>query len=229
MNAGFAISICGEKLHLLPQKALWWPAASAVLVADTHFGKEATFRTRGIPIADYTLRSDLVRLADILQLTAARRLIVLGDLLHSRAGRSPKTLGEVTAWRRRYSAVECELVKGNHDRAAGPPPEEWNIRTRPDDDREGPFILAHAPNEQTSGFVIAGHLHPKVRLYEQGQPSLKFPCFWLRERVLVLPAFGSFIDSAPIAAKEGDRIFAIAGPSVQEIVPGSTRSAHRRS
>ena len=49
--AGAASFVCrGERLHLLPERAVWWPAAGLLLVADVHLGKAATFRRLGQPV-----------------------------------------------------------------------------------------------------------------------------------------------------------------------------------
>jgi len=44
------ISAAGEHLLLLPQKAVYWPRASLLAIADIHFGKAAAFRSYGIPV-----------------------------------------------------------------------------------------------------------------------------------------------------------------------------------
>jgi metallophosphoesterase superfamily enzyme len=43
------IEAAGEVLTLLPQRALFWPAMSMLVIADIHFGKAASFRAQGIP------------------------------------------------------------------------------------------------------------------------------------------------------------------------------------
>lgn len=74
-----------QQLALLPDRAVWWPLARTLFIADSHFGKAATFRAAGLPIPDAT-ETDLARLDRLLQSTIARRLIVLGDLLHNKRG-----------------------------------------------------------------------------------------------------------------------------------------------
>ena len=44
------VTIAGERLQLLPQRALLWPARALLMVADAHFGKAARFRTLGVPV-----------------------------------------------------------------------------------------------------------------------------------------------------------------------------------
>jgi len=57
--------------------------------------------------------------------------------------------------------------------------------------------------------VLAGHIHPAVRLSGDGD-SVRLPCFWFSPRVGVLPAFGAFTGSATVRPREGDQVFVIA-------------------
>jgi len=213
------ITIAGEDLQLLPQKALWWPARRSLLISDTHFGKTATFRQHGIPVSDHTLEEDLARLSDAVHSTTADRLVILGDLLHARRGRSPETLARVTHWREEHSSLHVELIRGNHDRSAGPPLDDWRIAILSDAHREGPFAFCHAPGEVEGAYVLCGHLHPKAIVNLGAGTLSKLPCLWIRPRWAVLPAFGSFIDSAPVAPEADDRVLAIADGQAHDVTP----------
>src|ERR671921_286637 len=81
------LTIAGEQIYLLPERAIFWPGASTLVVADLHWGKASTFRAVGIPIPIGTTSDDLARLDSALQRTHARRMVVLGDLFHAKAGR----------------------------------------------------------------------------------------------------------------------------------------------
>lgn len=213
------IDVAGERLVLLPEMAVWWPRRETVLIADTHFGKAATFRAHGIPVGDESLDHDLNRLSRVVSETGCERLVILGDLLHARQGRSPVTLNRVTEWRRRHRELSIELIKGNHDRAAGPPVEEWDFGLLPDGFEDGEFVYRHHPKPAAAGFVLAGHLHPKVILPMGAGAMIKLPCFWVREGLMVLPAFGSFIDSAPVQPVIGDAVYAVGDGGVHHVTP----------
>ena len=190
-----------------------------VFVADTHFGKAATFRAHGIPVGNETQEHDLGRLAEVVFATACERLVILGDLVHSRRGRSPGTLDMITEWRRKHSWLTIELVKGNHDQTAGPPLDEWAISILHDCFRDGPFVYRHHPTPVSGAFVLAGHLHPKVVLPMEARGKVKLSCFWVSCGLAVLPAFGSFIDSAMIRPAIGDLVFSIADGTVFDVTP----------
>ena len=203
------VEVHGEELVLLPERAALWRARSTLLVADPHFGKAATFRAAGIPVPSGTTRDGLARLDAMLARTGARRVVFLGDYLHARAGRAPDTLAALARWAAANAGLEVVLVRGNHDRHAGDPPVEARVRCVDAPLVEAPFVLAHHPADSAEGYVIAGHLHPGVSLVGRGRQHERLPCFWLRERYAVLPAFGDFTGLAIVDPAPGDRVYAV--------------------
>ena len=207
--------LAGEEVLLLPERALFWPRASTLIAADFHWGKGATFRAAGIPIPVGATSDDLARLDAILLRTCARRLIVLGDLFHARAGRiATRTLAELRRWRGLRSELEILLVRGNHDRHAGDPPEDLRINCVNGPAFVPPFVLRHEPAESADGYTLAGHLHPGIVLAGPGLQRERLPCYWLSPRTAVLPAFGGFTGLAPIVPDSDDRVFVIADDEV---------------
>jgi DNA ligase-associated metallophosphoesterase len=218
-------SIAGELLTLLPEKAASWVAGQALFIADPHFGKAASFRRSGLFVPRGTTSGALQRIDAMLQRTAARRLIFLGDFLHARRGRSDQVLRALADWRARHAAVEMLLVRGNHDRRAGDPPPSLGISCVDGPFHAGPFALAHHPAPVPGAYVLAGHLHPCVSLRGAGRQHEQLPCFWFGPEVGVLPAFGEFTGCARIQPRDGDRVFVIADGEVIGIHDGVTASA----
>ena len=214
--------IAGETLTLHAEHAAYWAAEQTLFVTDTHWGKAATFRAAAIPVPDTEVDFDLQRLNRVLTRTGARRLVILGDMLHNRKGRDESTFAAIAAWRAGLSDVEFVLIEGNHDRASGRIPKDWDVRTVRGCLSVGPFVLSHYPDACDEGYVLAGHLHPKVRLGELKGKALKLPCFWFGERVGVLPAFGSLIDGAPIRPESGDRVYVVADDEVLDMTGTKT-------
>lgn len=215
-----AVELAGERLVLLPERAAFWERAATLLVADAHWGKAAAFRAGGIAVPGGTTAEGLARLAAALERTGARRLVFLGDLLHAREGRAPATLAAVRGWRERHAGVEMLLVRGNHDRRAGDPPPELGIACVDEPRVEPPFALRHHPEPSAEGYVLAGHLHPGVRLAGAGRQRERLPCFWLGAGVGVLPAFGDFTGLAEVRPAPGDRVFVVAEGEVVEVGGG---------
>lgn len=204
----------GELLRLLPERAAYWEARSTLLIADPHWGKAATFRSAGLFVPRGTTSSGIERLDSLLGRLEVRRIVFLGDFLHARAGRVDRTLRALHDWRSRHAGLEMVLVRGNHDRGAGDPPAELNIRCVEPPMFEGPLALAHHPVSRPDSFVVAGHLHPGARLIGRGRQRQRLACFWITEQVCVLPAFGDFTGMAIIEPSPTDAVFVVAGEVV---------------
>jgi DNA ligase-associated metallophosphoesterase len=211
------LEIEGEPVVLMPEHALWLPERRTLLVADAHFGKAATFRAGGIFVPRGTTATTLARLDAALARTDATRIVFLGDLLHAREGRSPETLRLVAEWRASRGTVEVVLVRGNHDRAAGDPPESLGIACVDPPLLEDAFAFTHHPRSVEGYFDVAGHVHPAVRLHGRGRQFERLPCFWVRRDGMVLPAFGDFTGLGDVELAEGDRAFAVADGVVMEV------------
>lgn len=211
------ISVRGETLWLLANRALFWEDRGLLLLADPHWGKAATFRAGGIPVPGGTTRQGLERLDHLVRRTAAEGVVFLGDFLHARAGRAAATLRSLDAWRSDHPHLDLLLIRGNHDRHAGDPPEALRIHCVNGPLPMGPFLLAHHPMAAPESYGIAGHLHPTVRLSGPARERQRLPCFWFGRHCAVLPAFGEFTGGAAVSPAPGDRVFVIAGESVIEV------------
>ena len=100
------LELDGERVALLPDRAVWWPATATLFVADVHLGKAATYRAHGVPVPESTTASTLAALSTLLGDLDVRRVIWLGDLLHAREAQQPVVLDAVFAWRCRHAAVD---------------------------------------------------------------------------------------------------------------------------
>ena len=209
--------VAGERLVLLPEKVAYWPARKALFVADFHLGKASSFRSAGIPLPSGTTTDNVKRLDRAIAATRAAEVVFLGDFLHSAAGRTASTFATFSRWRTSRAGVSLTLVRGNHDKKAGDPPEGWGMRCIDAGETCGPFVLNHEPGpSRRGGYALSGHIHPAVRL-TSGEESLRLPCFWFGSRYGVLPAFGAFTGSAVIRPRRGDQIFVIAEHEVLKV------------
>ncbi|MGL4422969.1 MAG: ligase-associated DNA damage response endonuclease PdeM [Gemmataceae bacterium] len=200
-------------IRILPAPALYLPAPQTLLVADMHWGKADTFRAAGVPIGD-TLALDLARLSDVLRQSGARRLIILGDLFHAKAGKSPQVLSAISAWRVEHSELQITVIRGNHDRHAGDPPAAWGFECVNEPLLEPPLAFRHFPEPTPGHYTLAGHLHPSYTIRGRGRQHLKLPCFHFSHAVGILPAFGSFTGTAAVDPAPDDRLFLVADSTI---------------
>jgi DNA ligase-associated metallophosphoesterase len=215
------IDVAGERVVLLADRAVSWPAGGALLVADLHWGKSSTFRAFGVPVAFDELAADLDRLRALIRSTHARCVIALGDLVHAREGLTPDVVEAVTVWRR-SCPVPFVLVRGNHDRHVPDLPAAWGIEDVPERLDDGPFAFVHDPAHAPPGrYTWAGHVHPAVRI-GHGPGSVRVPAWHIGPRVGVVPAFSSFAGGVAMRRAVGDRVFGAVPGGVIE-VPAKVR------
>lgn len=208
MNA-IATELAGERVLLLPQKALYWPAAKTLMVADIHFGKAASFRALGVPVPRGTTSENLAVLETLLTTHDTQRIVFLGDFLHAKAAQAPATLQAMLAWRRRHRELELLLVRGNHDWHAGDPSALLDLTMVDEPYACGPFALCHHPDVACEGYVIAGHVHPVFHL-RTARESLRLPCFLLGTNRAILPAFGAFTGGHSLIPQASDKVYVVA-------------------
>ena len=215
-SGALAIELAGERLQLLPQRALFWPAQALLVIADIHFGKAASFRAGGIPVPRGTTTENLQALDALIDACQATHVLFLGDFLHARHAHAEATIAALADWRRRRSSLVLTLIRGNHDRHAGDPPASLGIDVVDEPWQIGPLLFAHHPQVHPDGYVLAGHVHPVYRLATRGD-ALRLPCFVFGARSGMLPSFGSFTGGHPVVPEPGERLFVTTDDSVMEV------------
>lgn len=211
------IAIGDEPLVLLPEKAIFLPDSDTLLVADAHFGKSASFRRLGVPVPSGTTGETLARLSGLVRRMTARRIVFLGDFLHSAHAQGELTTRALRRWRDLHPTLELVLVRGNHDNRAGDPPTTLGIEVVDEPLMHRQLALCHHPRPVAGAFTLGGHLHPCVSVGGRAHDWHRLPCYWFRPQVGVLPAFGAFTGMHSIRAHRGERVFAVTPERVFEL------------
>lgn len=214
------IEFGGQHFELHPLRALYWAARQTLVVADLHVGKAGLFRALGIPVPGGTTAHDLNRLTTLVESTGARRLLILGDLLHGRAGRGDATFAAVAAWRARHRQLEVTLVRGNHDFSAGDPPREWGFCVVSGPVVEDGIAFQHEPPTVITWRTpptVCGHVHPAARLRDFDGSAAGVACFVIEQRLLILPAFGRFTGGSRVEQRDDRRLYAVAADRVVQV------------
>lgn len=210
----------GEVLTLHPWGSLYWERKSMLLISDVHLGKIMHFRKYGAAVPRKAVHRNFERLDGLYKYFRPGAICFLGDLFHSHMNQEWQFFRD---WVGRCPA-NLELVMGNHDIISPLRYEELSVRCS-ETLETGPFILTHHPLEAFKGYNITGHIHPAVRLKGSGRQQLRLPCFYLRGRQLILPAFGSFTGSHALKPLAGDRIFALADGHIIPLEEPSVESS----
>jgi uncharacterized protein len=211
-------------LKLLPERAAFAPAAKTLFIADLHLGKAATFRALGAPAPTGVSEETLRRLAELIETANPQHVVALGDFTHAPAAMTPGLLRSLCGWRARWSSLAFTIVLGNHDRGAEPFYSDcgFSCVQAPAvleglECRHHPIVGAHGAGP----LVLAGHLHPVVRLNGPGRDSLRTPCFVVGERQIVLPAFGEFVGGSLVTPNEDERLMIATVRGAFDVTPGS--------
>ena len=210
--------VAGGRLALLPQRAAFLPDERCLLVADAHIGKAASFRALGVPVPRGTTTQTLQRLSEAVALCAPRRIVFLGDLLHSAQARAPATLQALAQWRDAHAGLELLLVRGNHDARAGDPPAALGVQVVDEPLRLGGLALCHHPQQIAGAYVLAGHVHPCVVLGGRARERLRLPCFLFGPHGGLLPAFGAFTGMHALRPQPGERLFVVGDDAVRPLL-----------
>lgn len=206
----------GERVFLLPEKALWLPNIKSLVIADVHWGKIDHFRKAGIPVPVKGNDKNAETLISIINQFKPQRVIFLGDLFHSVYNDGWETFGQI---RKAFFYSSFELVIGNHDILSDRQYERHNILLHEEILRLNNLLLTHEPLEEIPEgvFNVSGHVHPGAHLRGMGKQSVILPCFYFKSNQCILPAFGAFTGLATVQPKRGDKIFVVANGNVLSI------------
>lgn len=207
------MDIQGERMQLLPGKAILWPARNTMIVSDLHWGKTGHFRKHGIAIPVKAQEADEIKLSEMVRQYGVERLIVAGDMFHS--GNNKQVEG-FSHWRNAHGQLHIDLVVGNHDIL---PVQQYianNITPHSKYLDAGPFFISHDEMPDAEKFHIHGHVHPCFTADGRGRTRIKLQCFCMDDKRMILPSFGTFTGCYNISSADYKHIFLLAGDEVMQ-------------
>ncbi len=215
---GHYIQIENLGLHLLPEKAVYIEALGCLLVSDIHLGKSETFQAFGIPIPSATNQDSLSRLQLLCDRLNPEKLVILGDLFHSKQA---MTVNVVDEWVTFVNSVNTDihLIVGNHDRSLKDDLDQLLMTCHWEGVLMETLWLTHDPLpyliEGAQVFNICGHIHPCLRLKTK-LDDIRLPCFYLDESQcqLTLPSFGAFTGGYEISLHQNTTAYGIVESSI---------------
>ena len=174
-------------IEMLPSRALFLPQTKELLICDVHLGKAEYFQQNGIPLTNNSDENNFTRIESIVRKYSPEKLIILGDLFHSKYSIS-KTLQKRVEDLPEQLKTNVELVLGNHDVGCN----IKNIKIF-DIKKIENITFSHEPLNlaDNKSLNICGHYHPKLYLKNNGD-KLSLRCFAMdtKKNNLYLPAFG---------------------------------------
>ena len=193
-KSSFKFSWEDTLLEMLPSRALFLPGSKELLICDIHLGKAEYFQQNGIPLTNNSDKNNFARIKKIVKRYSPEKLIILGDLFHSKYS-IDKTLQKKVEDLPELLKTNVELILGNHDIGC----DIKNIKIF-DIRKSKNITFSHEPVnlENNKTLNICGHYHPKIYLKSNGD-KLPFRCFAMdmNKNVLYLPAFGDLTGGYP--------------------------------
>ncbi len=200
------LEVQGVRLTLHPDRAMFWPAKSLLILADLHLGKIQHFRNSGIYLPKIASFDNYERLSGLLLEFLPDTLMIMGDLFHSKYNQDWINFCEL---RNTFPDVHFKLIPGNHDILDS----ELFIKNDVDLYKDGMtldhFHFSHHPIETPGLYNFAGHIHPGIRLVGEGLQSLRLPAFYFGVKQALLPSFGTFTGMSLIKPEKGDQVVVI--------------------
>lgn len=204
-----------------PDRSLFWEEQNTLIVTDLHLGKTGHFRKEGIAVPQKVYTTDLQRLVAALYFYKAERLIVVGDFTHSILN---KELDLFLKWRKDFSQLRIDLVKGNHDILSDQWYEEGKVTVYPWHLEIGDFCFRHEDRryqkmyaDVKALYTFSGHVHPAYRISGKAKQSLKFPCYYFKKDSCVLPAFSHFTGGYVVTPEKDEIVFAIVDDKIMKM------------
>lgn len=195
--------------------ALFWPAESALLVADLHLEKASWFARLGQFLPPYDSQATLAALTDDVAATGPTRLYCLGDSFHDRFGCDRLPAPARAMLLGLTDQLDWVWIVGNHDpgfadHCGGRIEEECEV---------GGIVLRHEAVAAEARPEMSGHFHPKLRLSLKGR-RVSRRCFVAGRNKLILPAYGALTGGLDAHHPE---IARKTGPGAAALVPVADR------
>lgn len=204
-----------------PERCVFWEEQNTLIIADLHLGKTGHFRKEGIPVPPSVYKADLQRLMAQIYFFKAERLIIVGDFSHSKGN---KDMDLFLKWRKDFSALHIDLVKGNHDILAAPWYSEANITLHEKELLVNKFLFVHEKTTEKATdhlghyhYLFSGHLHPGIQLKGQAKQSITLPCFYFTAAHCVLPAFSKFTGTYLVKPQKNETVYVLTGTELIKV------------
>jgi len=202
-----------SNIELLPSRSILIKETNELLISDLHLGKGEYFQANGIPLTNNQDKSNFRRIYKLVEEIRPKKLIILGDLFHSKLSMSKELIARVENLSK-FLRINIDLIEGNHDIGC-------NVKNvnRYKIKKSLNLIFSHEAidTKDTNLLNICGHYHPKVYIKSM-KTKIAFRCFALDEKKnnFYLPAFGD-LTGGYLCKKEFKKWAIISEKSIMEI------------
>jgi hypothetical protein len=191
-----------------PYPAIFIKEIDAIVISDLHLGYEGIMAEQGIFMPKVQFKKEMEMLTKIMEKKASN-FVIAGDVKHEFSETTYhefKEVGDLFQSLKNFDRVI--LIKGNHDNYIIYTTRKYGVELY-DELLLGDFLFVHGdkPIKERGGkYVIMGHEHPAIALFDEIGAKEKISCFLYGDmedrKILVMPAFsylaqGSEVNTVP--------------------------------
>jgi uncharacterized protein len=196
-----------ELLDGLP--IIYIKSLSAIACSDLHLGYEGVMADKGTFLPKVNLRKIKESLKKAVEATGAERIIVDGDIKNEFSDVHVEEFNEfydLTNYIKRELKIKTvTLIKGNHDNFIERLKEPFKFEIYAQEAMLGKYLFFHGeelPRDEGK-FMIMGHVHPAIAVYNKLGVKEKLRCFLYGKmkdgkEVIVLPAMNYFAEGVSV-------------------------------
>lgn len=190
-----------NKIEIIePYPAIYIEDLDTLVIADLHLGYEGIMAEQGMLIPKVQFEKEMQMLSGIIERQKARQIIINGDVKHEFSETTHHEFKEVRDFLSFLKShfEKVIVVKGNHDNFIFYLTKKYEVELY-DELLLKDFLFVHGhkiPKDFDKGkanFVIIGHEHPAIALFDEIGAKERINCFLSGEiknkKILVMPAF----------------------------------------
>ena len=212
--------ILEENIELIDGKPLvYLKDLKALVLSDLHLGYEGMMSKEGVLIPPVNLKRIIEMVSEAMTGRDVKSLIIDGDIKNEFSTVEQAEFNELydLIMFARSKKLDIILIKGNHDNFVERYKEPFKLKVYRQEARMGRYLFFHGEEmpsavERGVEFMIMGHEHPAVGIYDSIGKQEKLKCFlygkYKRRRLLILPAANFFAGGTAVNIEPKENLLA---------------------
>ncbi|MEM3781683.1 MAG: metallophosphoesterase [Candidatus Micrarchaeaceae archaeon] len=215
-----------EDIEILDGQAiLHIKSLDALVCSDLHLGYEGVMAERGIFLPKANLSRIKHDIEKAVQKTNASKVIVAGDIKNEFSKvhlEEFNEFDEFVNFTKQIGISRLVLIKGNHDNFVDKYKEPFNIEIYRQETLFGKYLIFHGeklPKASDCDFMIMGHAHPAIAVFNKIGVKEKIKCFLYGrlnngKHIIVLPAMNFYAENVEMNIEDVSELSPVFGKLV---------------
>ncbi|MEM0146915.1 MAG: metallophosphoesterase [Candidatus Micrarchaeaceae archaeon] len=207
------------------QPILYIKSLNALVCSDLHLGYEGVMAEQGVFLPKANLGKIEQSVRKAIRTTGAVTLIVAGDIKNEFSKVHLEEFNEFkefVAFTKRLGVSRLVLIKGNHDNFVDKYEKPFKIDIYKQEALFGAYLIFHGeelPKINKGNFMIMGHVHPAIAVFNKIGVKEKLKCFLygkLRggKQLIILPAMNFYAGNVEVNIEDISELSPVFGTLV---------------